>query len=251
MELHTINEIENVTSVSSPHEEELKKFGEKWRKRLRKLSEDDIDRICELLKGQRDSLGMGEEWTLTKEFYPGVRTHISYHYHGEEFSEFGEEDAVRFLFSGDRVQKITGEDLAGGIEVLLNFIEKSLEDESLGEKKNWEMKSKYSEARESPFKFLKKDDLKEIKELSDFLGSSHEVTESGAIFHKEVFKGVKAEINLEKNFEIDFSGDNLEKLTNHDLDFLSVFLINHIIRFIAMKHEGENLPIICEKVFPK
>lgn len=251
MNLRSINEIENVKSVSSPHEKELKEFGEKWRKRLRKLSENDVDRICEVLICQRESLDMDEEWTIAKEFYPKVKAHILYHFYGEEFSEFDEEDAVRFLFSGDRVEKLTGEDLAGMIEVLLNFIEKFLKGESPIGKKDWEMKSKHFESRKKPFRFLKKNDLKEMKELSDFLGSTHRKTDTGVAFHKEIFKGVEAEIALEDDFDISFSGDNLDKLTGHDLDFLSVFLINHIIRFIAIRNEEKDLPNICRKVFPQ
>lgn len=251
MDLRTINEIENVKSVSSPHEKELKNFGEKWSKRLRKFSKDDVDRICGLLICQRDSLGMDEEWSITKEFYPEVRTHILYHFYGEEFSEIGEEDAVRFLFSGDRVKNVTGEDLAGMVEVLLNFIERFLKGESPRGGSDWKMKSKHFESREKPFKFLKRNDLKKMKELSDFLGSTHKKTDTGVTFHKEIFKGVEAKIVLGKDFNIDFSGDNLDKLTEHDLDFLSVFLINHIIRFIAIKNEEKDLPNICRKVFPQ
>lgn len=250
MNLYTINEIEKIKSVSSPHEKELKDFGEKWRKRLRKLSEGDVEKICELLICQRDSVDMDEEWTITKEFFPEVRCHILYHFYGEEFSEFGEKDAVRFLFSGNRVQKVTGEDLAGMVGILLNFMEKFLKDESPRGKVSWEMKSKHFDSREKPFRFLKKNDLELMKELSDFLGSTRKKTDTGITFHKEIFKGVEVEIALDDGFDISFSGDNLDKMTGRDLDSYSIFLINHIIRFIAIKNEDKDLPDICLKVFP-
>lgn len=248
MNLYTISEIEKVKSVSSPHEEELKHFGENWKSKFRELGEEKIEKVTELVRGRKEFLDLDEEWTLTKEFYPGVNVHLSYHYHGDEFSEFGEEDSVKFLFSGNRVKKVTGEDLAGMIEVMLNFLKRFLEDKNLRKDEAWRMKKKYTESRKKPFEYLA--ETRGVEELSEFMGGRLEKKKSEHILRKEIFKGVEAEIGINENFSIDFSGKNLNKLSAHDLDSLSVFLLNHMIRFIAMKYEGRDLPSICQKVFP-
>lgn len=250
MNLYTIGEIEKVKSVSSPHEVELREFGENWKSKFRELDDEEIKKITELVMGRKESLDLNEEWTLTKEFYPEVKAHLSYYYHGDEFSEFGEEDRVKFLFSGNRVKKVSGEDLAGMIGVMLNFLEKSLEDKEPRENKAWTIKEKFSKGRRKPFEHLENGEVRDLEELSGFMGGSFEKRETEYVLRKGIFKGVKVEIGLNKNLNIDFLGEKMNKLSNHDLDNFSVFLLNHIIRFIAMKFGDRDLPKICQKVFP-
>lgn len=250
MELISIKEIDNVQSVSSPHDQELKKFGNKWVSRFRDFENKDLEKISRLIGGVVDSLGINEDWALTKNFYPEVRFHLSYHYHGEEFSDFGEEDALRFLFSGERVRNVTGEDLTGMVDVTLNFIGRSL----MGivfEGNQDKLRNKYFESREKAIRYLDTSCREDMVELSNFLGGQYNKIDSKHVLVKEFFPELKVKVELGDDLRAFCAGDRTASFTDHELDLLAVYTLNHIIRFIALKYSDQNLPEMCRKVFPQ
>lgn len=252
MELITIGEIENVQSVSSPHEKELKDFGEKWVTRFRGSDDELVEEIAELVGGEIQDLGLNEEWTITKEFFPEVRVHLSYYYYGKEFSQVGEQDSLRFLFSGERVKKLTGEDLAGMIETLFSLIDSYMSGESsqVSEPISERREVKHKERREA-LECLDIDNETEISDLANFLGAHYRREDSKMVIDKKFFPGIGIEVEIGENLNILFKGSKLERLTNHDLDKLAIYISNHIIRFITEHRHETELPAICKKVFPQ
>jgi hypothetical protein len=55
-----------------------------------------------------ERLGLKEDWAIAKEIFPGVIIHFIYQTSDDEFPA-----NLRVLFSGDRLNIISGEDLAG------------------------------------------------------------------------------------------------------------------------------------------
>ena len=52
------------------------------------------------------SLGLGEDWAIRKEIFPGIEILFIYDRADEEFP-----NSLRALYSGQRIKKIRGEDL--------------------------------------------------------------------------------------------------------------------------------------------
>ncbi len=249
MDLISIGEIEKVQSVSSPHEEELKKLGKNWLEKFRKFGEEDLNEIAELIGAKKESLKIDEEWALTKEFFPEIKMHLSYHYYGEEFQSVGEEDQLRFLFSGGRVRKMTGEDLAGMIEITLNYIGRYLSDITIEENEQ-EGKEKFYEPRKGALEYLDLDD-ENLVSLTDFIGGSFDREGSKVILWKEFFPEVIIGVELDEEINFTFDGNNSDRLASYELNSLGIYTLNHVIRYISSVCQDDNLPEICRKVFPR
>ncbi len=251
MNLVDISEIEKIKSISSPHAEELKKFGEKWVDLSRELDNEDLETVSSSIRGKLEDLGLDEEWTLTKEFFPEVKVHVSYHYHGEEFSEYGESDNLRFLFSGSRVRKLTGEDLTGMIDVMLNFVGGLLSGKvrNGGERHKY-LPERYYESRADALNFLELDDG-EIESLVNFLGCQSGPERSEKVLKKQFFSDVFFSMTVSDDSLRGFClEDKAGRLNDYERDLLSICTLNHIVRFVALKYSDRDLPEICRKVFP-
>lgn len=253
MNLISISEIDNVKSACSPHAEELKNFGKEWSSLFREFDREDLEKVSRSIKGEMDELGIDEEWALTKELFPEVRVHISYHYYGEEFSSYGEEDKLRFLFSGDRVKKVTGEDLAGMIEVILNFIGRITSGKVRGEGgKRKKLRERYFEPRKKAITFLNTGSEEEMDKLEKFLGGRLTSKNSKKILEKEFFQNVSVRINIvDDELEGLYLQDETDRMADYEKDALIVYTLNHIIRFITQGHPDRDLPEFCNKVFPR
>lgn len=252
MDLIGIDEIDNIKFVRSPHAEELERFGKEWASMFRGFGEEDLKKVSRLIGGKVDELEIDEEWALTKEFFPEVRVHISYHYHGEEFSNHGGEDMLQFLFSGRRVKSVTGEDLSGMIDVMLSFIGRFLSgvglDEGRGRKK---LPEKYYMPRKEAVDLLDMDNEEEREKLANFLGGQIKTKNSKMVLEKELFQNVIVEIDIaDDNLENFFLLDKDRWLTNYEQNALIIYTLNHIIRFVAQKYSNQDLPKFCSKVFP-
>ncbi len=250
MDLMTIGEIEDVQSVSSPHEAELKELGKKWVSEFRDFGEKELDKFSRLIGAKKENLQIDEEWAITKEFFPGVNNHISYHYYGEEFKSVGEEDQLRFLFSGERVQDVTGEDLVGLIEIKFRYIDRYLSEKTAPKKESQKLQEKFQEPRREALKYLDFEDDETINDLASFLGSDLKQKESGVVLSKEFFPDVNIEVELGEGIDFIFDGENIVRFTNYELNSLGVYVLNHIIRYISNVCENKDLPEMCRKVFP-
>ena len=67
----------------------------------------DVQALADYTGGSVEATGIGEDWALCKELYPGVTVHIVFHRADDEFPA-----RLRALYSGDKINMIKGEELA-------------------------------------------------------------------------------------------------------------------------------------------
>ena len=100
--LITLKEIEGVVGT---HDAFVKK--EMDRRKEAFLYIHDVAQLAQYIGGKVVPLGLGEDWAIKKEIFPGVEIFFLYYHEDEEFSS-----KISVLYSGERVRKIRGEDLA-------------------------------------------------------------------------------------------------------------------------------------------
>jgi len=99
----TLKEIEGKIS---PHDEYVRRELESRKEALGYV--DDVTKLAEYIGGVVGKLGIGEDWAIKKEVFPGVEIFFLYRPADEEFpSNF------RTLYSGNKLTKMRGDDLAG------------------------------------------------------------------------------------------------------------------------------------------
>ncbi len=244
----------DATGSGSPHHEELRELGASKFPLFRDLGLDGVrDVFCRWLGARLESLGLGEDWAATLEFFPEACVHVLYYYYGDEFGDV--EGELRFLFSGGRVYWIPGEDLATFISIALGFAEervKGVEPSDWGFTGKSELMVKILEERKEPFRLLKAGDADALR---DFLGA--EVSKSGSLWRikREVFPRVSVELMYDEDagrLDASYSGENASKVGRYRLELLATLTINHAIRYIAVKNQGKTtLPHICYKMFSR
>ncbi|MFW9879607.1 MAG: hypothetical protein ACFFG0_41555, partial [Candidatus Thorarchaeota archaeon] len=129
----TVGQID-ATGVRGPHEKELEDisslkchiFKNVDMNNLKKIIEEDIG-------GKIENIGFSEDWAISLEMFPDVNIHIAYSYFGDEFGD-GIEAEFKFYFSGEHVTWVPGEDSATYIDIVMDFIERLLKNESPFEK---------------------------------------------------------------------------------------------------------------------
>ncbi|MCK4285445.1 MAG: hypothetical protein KAX18_04550, partial [Candidatus Lokiarchaeota archaeon] len=105
--------------------------------------------------------------------------------------------------------------------------------------------------RNEPFKYLREND---IEPLANFIGAEVWKTEKEWRIKKEIFPQIFAEIiwDREDGLDIKFQGENLAKnLDRYHAEFIGIFLINHILRYITVNNLDKNLPDICYIMFSR
>lgn len=100
--LLSLHEIEGVIS---PHDEYLKREMGHRKEALEYV--DDVAKLAEYIGGKVESLGIGENWVVKKEIFPGVEIFFVFNHADDEFAA-----NLRVLYSGDGIKKMRGEDLA-------------------------------------------------------------------------------------------------------------------------------------------
>ncbi|MGA9048389.1 MAG: hypothetical protein WB588_05275 [Dehalococcoidia bacterium] len=63
--------------------------------------------LAQYLGGRVESLGLDEDWAVSKELYPGVIVHFAFNKADDEFPA-----RLRALYSGEKVRMIRGDELA-------------------------------------------------------------------------------------------------------------------------------------------
>lgn len=93
---------------------------------------DDIKKLAEYIGGEVCSLNIKCDWTIKKEFFPGVEAYFLYNHKDEEFPA-----SLNVIFSGERVKNVKGDDLAtlviSTINHILRYIKISNPDRNLPE----------------------------------------------------------------------------------------------------------------------
>jgi len=243
----TIGQIDS-TGVRGPHEKELQDISNAKYHNFIDLEKESLLKILkEDIGAELENIGLSEDWTITKEMFPKVNIHMAYTYIGDEFGD-GIEAEFKFLFSGERVYWVPGEDIATYIDIIIDFIERQIKGIEPFEK-NYSEKTKLMkkvlEQRKDPFNLLNDEDKNGLEE---FLGAEVWKTKIGWRFKKEIFPEIYIELTYnesENELDVFYSGENLENFGMYHIELLATYLINHIIRFITMHNQEKDLPDIC------
>jgi len=249
----TIGQID-ATGVRGPHEKELEDIS---RAKFALFIDIDLEKLGTIvnneLGGRIEKLGFSEDWSITIEMYPEVNIHMAYSYFGNEFGD-DIEGEFKFYFSGKHANWVPGEDSATYIDVVLDFLERKLKTEVPFEK-NYKSKSELMEKvllqRNVPFKYLREDDLEPLK---NFLGAEISKIDNQWRIKKEIFPKIFTEViwKKEDGLDIKFYGENLgANLDSYHAEFIGIFLINHILRFITVNNLDKDLPDICYIMFSR
>ncbi|KKK40158.1 hypothetical protein LCGC14_1350470 [marine sediment metagenome] len=244
----------DATGVRGPHEKELEdiskaKYGlfiDIDLKKLKTIVNNDLG-------GRIENIGFNEDWSITLEMFPEVNIHMSYSYFGDEFGDDIEAEFI-FYFSGKHVTWVPGEDSATYIDIVLDFIERKLKEKPPFEKKyksKSELMKKVLLQRSEPFKYLREND---IEPLSGFLRAQVWKIDNIWRIKKEIFPEIFTELIWDKNdgLDIKFYGEKLvSNLDSYHAEFIGIFVINHILRFITVNNLDKNLPDICYIMFSR
>lgn len=249
----TIGQID-ATGVRGPHEKELEDisnikyslFVDLNMEKLKKIVEEDLGAKIE-------NIGFSEDWTITIEMFPEVMIHMSFSYFGDEFGDSVDEAEFKFYFSGERVYWVPGEDSATFIDIAMDFLEGRIKNKSPFEKeydKKTDLMKKVLIQREKPFHLLTENDK---DKLASFLGAKVWKTSDGWRFKKELFSKIFIEItwNSQSGLDISFSGEKLENISSYHVEFIGIFIINHILRYIMVNNQDKALPDICYIMFSR
>jgi len=200
-----------------------------------------------------EDIGFSEDWTISIEMFPEVNIHMAYTYLGDEFGD-GIEAEFKFFLSGERACWVPGEDSATFIDIVMDFMERKIKRiepfENHYEKKT-ELMEKVLKQRSEPFTFLKDND---IKKLATFLSAKVWKVDNGWQIRKEFFPKIFIDIiwSEQNDLDIKFSGDNLSKnIESYHIEFIGIFFLNHILRFITVNNINKDLPDICYKMFSR
>lgn len=249
----TVGQID-ATGVRGPHEKELVDISHVKHALFVNLDESVLkDIVYNELGGIIENIGFSEDWTISIKMFPEVNIHLAYSYFGNEFGDDIEAE-FKFYFSGERAFWVPGEDTATYIDIVMDIIETKIKEKEPFEK-NYEIKTELMEKvlkqRSEPFNFLKDD---EKEKLATFLGAK--VWKEANAWHikKEFFPEIFIEIiwDGQNGLDIKFSGYNLSKnIDSYHIEFVGIFFLNHILRFITVNNIDKELPDICYIMFSR
>ena len=248
----TIREIDGRLGIQSPHEGELKTIADGHIDFFTKTSLDQIKGPVESrLSGKIEDIGFDEDYSITLEFFPGVKVHILYNNYDDEEDDAFSGSELKFLFSGDKVKWVPSEDLLtlleSSFDYLVAIVESKDDGHVLSAEKSDLLKMSIKQRKE-PFKHVKDEDLDELARFVDGIAGK---TSNEWTLSKNYFQGIECMLVYDKstnNIDFKYAGKNLEKINNYAKDQMAIFLMNHCIRFISSKH-GVKEPAIVKKMF--
>jgi len=248
----TVGQID-ATGVKGPHEKELEDISNAKYPLFKDIDETLLENIVkEDLGAKIENIGFSEDWTITLEMFPEVYIHMAYSYFGDEFGD-GIEAEFKFYYSGERVTWVPGEDSATFVDIVMDFIERQIKNKEPFEKnydKKTELMEKVLVQRSEPFQYLTAEDK---TPLEKFIGGKIWKTTQGWRIKREFFPEMVAEITwgVEEGLDISFSGEKLADMSSYHAEFLGIFIINHILRYITVHNEDKKLPDICYIMFSR
>ncbi len=107
--------IKEIDGPLTPHDAFIKREVDLRKEALDLVN--DVSGLAGFVGAEVESLGLGENWGIRKEFFPGIRVHFLYTSADEEFPS-----SIRVLYSGDNIRKIRGEDLVELAVACLNHM---------------------------------------------------------------------------------------------------------------------------------
>ncbi|MBC8275998.1 MAG: DUF3786 domain-containing protein [Chloroflexi bacterium] len=122
--------LQEIEGAVSPHQKQIDMALKSRKEALEYVA--DVSRLADFIGGKVESLGMGEDWAISKEIFPGVQVFFVFNRADDEFPS-----NVKVLFSGDRIKLMKGEDLAGFVILcvihMLRYVKESNPGKSLPE----------------------------------------------------------------------------------------------------------------------
>ncbi|MFX1298314.1 MAG: hypothetical protein ACFFD2_26100 [Promethearchaeota archaeon] len=249
----TAQEIDGMTGIKSPHARELEELGKSKVDLFVKNKNRRIKIIVETqLDGKVENLGFDENYTVTFEFFPEVRSHLLFFNYENEKDEALGGSEIKFLFSGERVMWVPTEDsislLDTTLEYLENILSNSQEIHGLKGEKTDLLKMAINQRKE-PFNYLK---IEQLDDLSTFIGAEIDQKNGVWVLSKRFFEGITVLLiyDMENNsLDIGYEGEHLIKMNNYARDQLGIFLMNHCLRFISVTYPKIQMPKIVKQCF--
>jgi hypothetical protein len=122
--------LQEIEGAVSPHQKQIERALETRKEALEHVA--DVSKLADFIGGKLESLGMGEDWAISKEVFPGVQAFFVFNRADDEFPS-----SLKVLFSGDRIKLMKGEDLAGFVILyvihMLRYVKESNPGKSLPE----------------------------------------------------------------------------------------------------------------------
>jgi hypothetical protein len=122
--------LQQIEGAVSPHQKQIDMALKARKEALEYVN--DVSKLAEFIGGKVESLGIGEDWAVSKEIFPGVRVFYVFNRADDEFAS-----NLKVLFSGDRIKMMRGEDLAGFVILyaihMLRYVRDSNTDKKLPE----------------------------------------------------------------------------------------------------------------------
>ena len=230
-QFYTIQQIDAIKGIRTPHDRDLQDMGKKHLDIFKNLTEDDLAPLMERAKAKIDHLDFGENWTLTKEFFPEVKLHVLLQF-DDEFG--GEPYELQFLFSGERVTWVSGEDLCHLVEIFLNYTSSMISGESPQDIYTGEISPLVAKAmKERTIDWTK---IPMDKELHHYLQFSP-------------FPGFMIEYDsASKPMEFEIKCEKLHEFWIYDVDRLIIMGLNQVLRLVKIRM-GTEAPSICNAMF--
>jgi hypothetical protein len=98
--------LQQIEGAVSPHQKQIDHALRARKEALEYVR--DVSELARFIGGKVESLGIGEDWAISKEIFPGVLVFFVFNRADDEFAS-----NLKVLFSGDRIKMMRGEDLAG------------------------------------------------------------------------------------------------------------------------------------------
>ena len=118
--------LQEIEGVVSPHQRQLDMALKTREEALEHVA--DVSKLAEFIGGRVESLGLGEDWAVSKEIFPGVEVFFIFNRADDEFPS-----TLRVLFSGDRIELMKGEDLAGFVILYVSHMLRYVRETNPGE----------------------------------------------------------------------------------------------------------------------
>jgi hypothetical protein len=122
--------LQQIEGAISPHQKQIDMAIKARKEALEYVT--DVSKLADFIGGRVESLGIGEDWAVSKEIFPGVFVFFVFNHADDEFKS-----NLKVLFSGDRIKMMRGEDLAGFVILylihMLRYVRDSNTDKKLPE----------------------------------------------------------------------------------------------------------------------
>lgn len=122
--------LREVEGAVSPHQAQVERALQARQEALAYVT--DVAALAAFIGGRVETLGLKEDWAISKEIFPDVVVFFVYNRPDDEFP-----GSLRVFFSGDRLKLLSGDDLAGFIinyvTHMLRYVRESNPDKKLPE----------------------------------------------------------------------------------------------------------------------